>query len=501
MIEKNHIVQNNPNFRFAFKKPEEGSDWKEMNDSRIHTSGSSGGLRTRIVQLIDSAQEHICVCSFLIADNVIEDALLSAVERGVRVYLLTSAEVKLKTSEGEDWGRDDEIRELHKKMLARMAGKVYLRSSGHFHAKYVLIDSNRGVMTTCNLTTKALMENPELAVSLDATETEQVWKLFRYQFWEGSEKEMLQKGTLDGVESENKFSEPVPDEGVRCSNISGRRSSILDECLALIESATESIDVTSYGWGNKEITSALMSRVKEGVRVSVIGRNHRGGKQTDYLQAFKEASCDVYGLPLIHAKSILIDANSPNSKALVMSANIDEVSMGGSHELGICLNANDSNKLAPIIDGWKAAALDLVLKSGHGEVDGHLSIFTEGDGWKDIIIENHTVTDYGSLLARSAELVEQTKPQFQSKADVVSRVHEHRWTVEVPRLESGAKAEEWFTDPVHEDGELKSEGVPHEFPVFTLKNNTRVIAIDSIDDAVEAAKYKAKAKAKQIVLR
>ena len=116
------------------------------------------------------------------------------------------------------------------------------------------------------------------------------------------------------------------------------------------------------------------------------------------------------------------------------------------------------------------------------------------------IIENHT-TEHGSLLARSAELVEQTKPQFQSKADVVSRVHEHRWTVEVPRLESGAKAEEWFTDPVHEDGELKSEGVPHEFPVFALKNNTRVIAIDSIDDAVEAAKYKAKAKAKQIVLR
>jgi len=43
--------------------------------------------------------------------------------------------------------------------------------------------------------------------------------------------------------------------------------------------------------------------------------------------------------------------------------------------------------------------------------------------------------------------------------------------------------------------------VPHEFPVFILKNNTRVIAIDSIDDAVKAAKYKSKAKAKQIVLR
>jgi len=169
-----------------------------------------------------------------------------------------------------------------------------------------------------------------------------------------------------------------------------------------------------------------MGRVKEGVRVSVIGRNHRGGKQTDYLQEFKESGCDVYGLPLIHAKSILIDANSPTSKALVMSANIDEMSMGGSHELGICLNANDSNKLASIIDGWKMAGLDLVSKSSHGEVEGHLSIFTEGDGWKDIIIENNTVTDHGSVLARSAELVEQTKPQFQSKAGVVSRAHEHR---------------------------------------------------------------------------
>ena len=64
MIGMNHIVHKNPRFRFAFKRPEEGSDWKEMHDSRIHTSGKSGGLRERIVQLIDSAQEHICVCSF-----------------------------------------------------------------------------------------------------------------------------------------------------------------------------------------------------------------------------------------------------------------------------------------------------------------------------------------------------------------------------------------------------------------------------------------------------
>ena len=501
MIEKQVIVEYEPKFRFAFSYPEVQSTWKEVQHGRVMTSGPSGILKNRIVRLIDSGREQICVCSFLLADTEIENALLEAAKRGVRIYLLTSAEVKLKSSDGEDWGRDDEIRELHKKMLNKLAGNVYLRSSGHFHAKYLIVDGKEGVMTTCNFTTKALLENPEIGVDLNVEECKQVWKLFQYQFWEGSEKEMLQQGTLDGVYAEERFPQYEPKNGIKCSHPSGSKSSILEECLAMIEDAEHSIILTSYGWGNSEISKALNQKLSSGIEVSVIGRNHRGGKQTDFLQEFKESGCSVYGLPLIHAKSILIDSGTPTARGLVMSANLDEISMKSSHELGITLRETDCSRLATILSDWEKSSLQMVGKENHKTIEGNLSVFTEGDGWRDMKVENHTVTNHGVIEALSVDQIDQVKPKFQAKEGVVSRTHEHRWTIQVPRLPSNANEEKWLKPPIFEDEELKKEGVPHEMPVFILENGVRVIAVDSIEQADKAKKYKQKCKAKQIVLR
>lgn len=502
MIEMNHVVMKETSFRFAFKRPGSGLQWKETTGGKVMTSGPSGGLRTQIIQLIAQAKQHVCVCSFLLADAKVEEALIAATDRGVRVYLLTSAEMKLKTSEGEDWGRDDEIRELHKKMLERLSGNVYLRSSGHFHAKYIVADGVNGIMTTCNFTTKALLENPELGVRLNQTESQQAWKLFQYQFWEGSEKEMLRKGTLDGVQPQGRFVDYEPEHPVRCSFSTGKPSLLLKECLDMIQNAKKSITVTSYGWGNKDITKAIGERVNSGINVSIIGRNHRGGAQTEHLQRFKEMGCDVYGLPLIHAKSVLVDAGTPNARGMVMSANIDAMSMGASHELGICLDGKDAEQLSKILNEWVGVALTMVPKDMFSSVEGDLSVFSENDGWRNLVVENETISTYDPVDAPSAELVSKAKPVFKQNDKVHSRVHEHRWTVGVPRLEKGAKEEGWLKEPTYdEDGNLDFQGELHQFPVFVLKNNTRVIAIESLDDAEAAAKYKSKAKAKVVVLR
>ena len=119
-----------------------------------------------------------------------------------------------------------------------------------------------------------------------------------------------------------------------------------------------------------------------------------------------------------------------------------------------------------------------------------------------MVVENETISTYDSVKAPSAELVSKAKPVFKQNGKLHSRVHEHRWTVEVPRLDKGAKEEGWLKKPTYdEDGNLDFQGELHQFPVFVLKNNTRVIAIESLDDAEAAAKYKSKAKAKVVVLR
>ena len=114
MINMNQVIRKETSFRYAFKRQGNGLQWNEVTGKKVMTSGGSGALRNQIIELINQARQHVCVCSFLLADDNVEQALISATDRGVRVYLLTSAEMKLKTSDGEDWGRDDEIRDSTK---------------------------------------------------------------------------------------------------------------------------------------------------------------------------------------------------------------------------------------------------------------------------------------------------------------------------------------------------------------------------------------------------
>ena len=136
----------------------------------IVQSGPDGLLKSQLLNLIDSAESIVCLCSFIIADTEVERALIKAVDRGVRVYALCVCVcvcvLKRSSSSGGDededgdgeWTREDRIREGHKRMLGSFTGRIMLRSSGHFHAKYVIVDGNRCMLTTCNFTTKAMME-------------------------------------------------------------------------------------------------------------------------------------------------------------------------------------------------------------------------------------------------------------------------------------------------------------------------------------------------------
>jgi cardiolipin synthase A/B len=62
---------------------------------RVHQSGRERVIANRLVQLLDNAREKVVVSSFLLADKEIEDAILAAVQRGVRVYILLAIETRL----------------------------------------------------------------------------------------------------------------------------------------------------------------------------------------------------------------------------------------------------------------------------------------------------------------------------------------------------------------------------------------------------------------------
>jgi len=473
--------------------------------SAVYQSGPEGKLRSKIVEIVNGAREHLCICSFLLSDPEIEKAIIKASkDRRVRVYLLTAAETLL-DADDEDEQFKQERSKSQKDMLRRFIGKVYLRSARHYHAKYIIADSVNGMMTTCNFTTKALMENPEFGVLLGQEQCEELRKEFIYQFWECAELESMTLGTMEGVSRESRFQSNVPKGDLRLSfHDEKANSTILAECLDIIDSAEDSVIATSYGWGNKEIADKLISRAKAGVKVTIVGRNHRGLGQTKHLQKFRDSGCDVLGLPWIHAKCVIGDIQTSSPRIMIMSANLDEyLTSGNSHDIGLVIPPAEASRVKTIVEQWLHSSLQMVPKDELKSVEGELKVAKEGADplWQNLTVVNETQIDHGTIQAKSAEKAEKTKPQLKvpSQQGLAYRNVKHTWTVEIPTLAPKAKEEEWAKAPA-EDGKGKNKGAKHTERVFVEPDGTRVIGIESIDDADRAAKYLKKAKAKRVVL-
>jgi len=481
--------------------PQHEAGWKVL------SSGPDERLRNAVVDVIDRAKDTLFVCSFIVADTKVQRALLAAVDRHVRVYLLTAAALKLKPGgdEDEEWTRDDDIREGHKQMLNAFTERIFLRSAGHYHAKYVIADGSSGILTTCNLTTKAMLESPELGVMLDEVTCKDLVSTFRYQFWEKAEQELIRMDMLDNAQPEGRFDEPTPsDEArLRCTYMTDQRSGLLDEVLGLINEAQRSVMVTSYGWGHPEVMQALKQRAAAGVEVRVLGRNHRGPGHTNPMLDLAEGGCNVRGIRNIHAKSVLIDAGSPRARGLVMSANVDKVSLGTSHDVGVVIVGEDTVALSSILEGWWTAGHRLLTKQERASVVGKISHFE--DGWSTLLVLPDDDIDHGELVAPSAHEMEKVEPdKVTLPKGQLQRALTERWTVVAPRLPPGSKQEAWRTAPstrTAKDGEEQEvPGVAHDHPVFVTPEGERVIAVKTLDDAKKAASYLKTARAKRVVL-
>ena len=113
--------------------------------------------RPRLLDLIDGADRSIDVYAEVVRDEEIVAALLAALERGVALRLIMSAD----SSEDEDRG-DDARAEL------RAAGaEVRFLNSPYIHAKIVLVDRVRAYLGSQNFTATSLDLNREIGLIFD----------------------------------------------------------------------------------------------------------------------------------------------------------------------------------------------------------------------------------------------------------------------------------------------------------------------------------------------
>lgn len=307
-------------------------------------------FRNSLIEMIRSAEETIIASTFLFADDELEEALLDAAKRHVRVYLLTASDAQIsnaRNSDDEDSFASKMI-EQHKRTLDKFAGKILLRSAGHIHAKFLVVgprEKARGWLSTANFNL-ALQQSMELGLYVEKEQARAIWDWFAWAFWKFTEFELLSKGAITKVKSPP-IHPPIPATNARVLVTADNGfKTIYEEAERLIRDAKEEIIVSSYGLSDHPLIYDLGQKADEGVAVTVLTRPRKAVHEA--VDLLKPTGAKIYAHEKLHAKAIVSDIGG-----MVMSANLKKNGLDSGFEMGVSLTREQCGEVRKILRDWK----------------------------------------------------------------------------------------------------------------------------------------------------
>ena len=363
-----------------------GSGWKssEQSNLSIFESGEQKTMFSKIISAIDKAQEFICLQSFLIQDSALIDSLLEAVKRKVKVFVLSSAEARLKDriEEETDFIKANYIQLIDKKFKNHFVH----RTAENFHAKYILIDPKtnpKGFICTNNFTENGFSKNPELAVELNKEQCEELFKVFVYHFWEHSTDEQTATTEFEKVKPANKFSLPKLNNLLLTSPNSELNT--LNEALKnAVRNGKKYISLSTFQLDkNTELIKTILEKAKQGIEVTLFCRPTE--KQfNEQLKDLLEAGVQIYFHSLIHAKSLLIDENI----GFIFTANLTDNGLEKGLEVGVKLNEQQTADLQKIHTNWKKDFQSKAIRIANIKDLKEIEVFKDGKLTKKILLND-----------------------------------------------------------------------------------------------------------------
>lgn len=461
----------------------------------IHISGRNRELANRVTSLIAKTKQKVVLSSFLLADQEIEQAILVAAKRRVRVYILLASEARLEIGDVDD-EFENAMYEQHEDMLNRLGGYAFFRSAPHFHAKFVLsdpgFDNSAGLLLTGNLTKEALERNQELAVELTREETEKMYTLARWAFWEFAEHELIDPNdNFRAIKPLGLIQHPPP-----TTNILSTTSELVqlrEESVRLIERAKKEILVASFGWGEgHEIIKILCIRAKEGLPITVLARIRES--QMPALLALAESGARILGFNWLHAKAVCIDGDT----ALVMSANLQSDGLDHGFELGVSLNGDRALEVRERLLGWSdIARWQLLASPVVGDLTGDARVWHDSQ-LEETHVKAESRIDLGTVFAESVDKLDDTAPPpLPPVGNLPEPAYEvvYEWQTHAPVLAANSK------QTFRSTNDEKVTHVPYDTPVFDEPGGRRVVAINSPNDIGRARQIVSGGGAEAIVLR
>lgn len=261
--------------------------------------------RSSFIDLIEGAQHRLCLSMFRCTDFKIMDKLAEACTRGVRLELLLTQRAK---------GWEKKIRDLGL-YLESMGAKVHRFGvpGVKYHAKYLLADDNRAIVTSLNLTPKCFDRTVDfLVITQNPAITSSLQQLFDHDV--------------------NSPGAPLPD-GLSNRLVIGPDTA-RSQFLEMLRSARSSIRIVDHKICDAEMMALLATRESEGVQIEIYGKQAIPGLRS-------------------HGKMMLID----DRIAVIGSISLSPRSLKGRRELAVLIDDGDSiAQLTAFLEGARTKA-------------------------------------------------------------------------------------------------------------------------------------------------
>lgn len=287
-------------------------------------------------------------------------ALLAAVrdaKKSVRmtIYLLTSREMIDALGDVKQAGKDVKVilnksfptsdnanQDAYDKLQAKGVDVVWASSAFTFtHSKTIVIDSEKAIISTMNLTYTSPTSNREyIATDTDPQDVADLEKIFEADF----------TGKLAKLESKLVISP----EGA--NTLHAPRAQL----TRLIGSAQSSVEIEAESLSDTGIVDALVAAHDRKVEVRVVldPTTLNSKAQEDALAKLKEHGVPVRGVsvPDIHSKAIVVD----RARAFVGSQNFTVTALEANREIGVLTDAaSEVEKVSDVIRGDFDGGTDL----------------------------------------------------------------------------------------------------------------------------------------------
>ncbi|KKN11157.1 hypothetical protein LCGC14_1029370 [marine sediment metagenome] len=394
-----------------------------------------------IAEHIENAKEIVIICSFLLEQTEIINAILKIVKNSVRVYIVTASENQLEKSYQLESEIEDERVATHKILLKTLRKKCLIRSAPNFHAKYILIDpklkSRLGFISSANFTKHALSNNIEIGVQLNEKQISDLFNSFCYTFWYESKHEYLRETSLSAVRYAPIGFIDRPDlTHIICPN---SNNDFEFNFKRLIENSHGDIYISTYSIdSNNSVFKLILNQLKNGRKIYIYVRPRK--KDLDSLLELEQAGAIIRGHSLLHFKCLLIDEDI-YKKGIIFTGNLTKESFESSYDIGIFLNSQQYKTTLEILKSWRYLTPAIFFgKANISEIP--IGKYSEWAPEKrDFEIKQLVVQDLGTFEGDTIETYQNFRPNDEISNVIRDNVKEIRilWRVTPPILPKDAK--------------------------------------------------------------